>query len=77
MSYFNDWPFRFVIFGAILFCFALVDIVNFTIIQLALLRYAELSVIEIQNSLVMKLIYILNNLYRHTRRSMWKLSASE
>ena len=78
MSYFNGWPFRFVIFVTILFFrFALVDMVSFTIIQLALLRYAQLSIIKVKNSLLMKLIYILNNFCGHSRRSMWKLFASE
>lgn len=57
-------PFLFVIFSTILFIFAFVDIVSFTIIRLALLKYAQLSVIKGENLLVMKLIYILNNLCR-------------
>ena len=57
-------PFLFVIFSTILFIFAFVDIVSFTIIWLALLKYAQLSVIKGENLLVMKLIYILNNLCR-------------
>ena len=58
MSYFNDWLFCFVICRVrLLFRLALVDMVNFTIIRLALLRYSNVSLIKEENLFAMKLIY--------------------
>ena len=62
-SYFNDCPFWLAIFGTILlFRLALIDMVNVSINLLVLLRCAQISVLEGENLLVMKVTYILNDI---------------
>ena len=59
ISCFSDCPFLFAIFCTILLLrFALVDMVSLTIIRLAFLRCAQLSVFEGKNLLLVKLIDI-------------------
>ena len=77
ISCFNDCPPCFSIFGTILlFYLSLAHMASLAIIELTLLRCVQLPVIDVENSLLMKVIYILSNLCRQSRRSMWKLSAS-
>ena len=70
ISYFNDCPFSLAIFGIILlFCLALIDMVSLSINLLVSLRCAQISVLEGENLLVVKVVYILNDICRHSRRA--------